>query len=195
MRAFFYLLKPVEQKRLFRVLDQAVDKLRKRREEAVVVPTRGGARRVPLERIRYVERVGRVMRYCCTDGVVDSLTLRGSFREKAEPLLADPRFHLCGASFVLNLQHVAGVEGRTALLDDGSRILPAAGRCGGLQGGLGPVLAGGAGAMTNIWVMLYYTALGATLFLLLLERRFLPREDLRHCLRRHPSADGDGLLD
>lgn len=46
----------------------------------------------------------------------------GSFREKAEPLLADPRFHLCGASFVLNLQHVAGVEGRTALLDDGSRI-------------------------------------------------------------------------
>ena len=27
--------------------------------------------------------------------------------------------------------------------------------------------------MTNIWVMLYYTALGATLFLLLLERRFL----------------------
>ena len=26
--------------------------------------------------------------------------------------------------------------------------------------------------MTNIWVMLYYTALGATLFLLLLERRF-----------------------
>ncbi|OUQ83162.1 LytTR family DNA-binding domain-containing protein [Flavonifractor sp. An10] len=122
VRAFFYLLKPVEQKRLFRVLDQAVDKLRKRREEAVVVPTRGGARRVPLERIRYVERVGRVMRYCCTDGVVDSLTLRGSFREKAEPLLADPRFHLCGASFVLNLQHVAGVEGRTALLDDGSRI-------------------------------------------------------------------------
>ena len=46
VRAFFYLLKPVEQKRLFRVLDQAVDKLRKRREEAVVVPTRGGARRV-----------------------------------------------------------------------------------------------------------------------------------------------------
>ena len=48
--------------------------------------------------------------------------------------------------------------------------------------------------MTNIWVMLYYTALGATLFLLLLERRF-SLEDLRHCLRRHPTADGYGLLD
>ena len=87
-----------------------------------MVPTRGGARRVPLERIRYVERVGRVMRYCCTDGVVDSLTLRGSFREKAEPLLADPRFFLCGASLVFHLRHVRGVEASAALLDTGVRV-------------------------------------------------------------------------
>ena len=45
---------------------------------------------------------------------MDSVTLRTSFREAAAPLLADGRFCLCGASYLFNLQHVAGVEARTA---------------------------------------------------------------------------------
>lgn len=39
-------------------------------------------------------------------------TLRMPFREAAAPLLADPRFYLCGASFVLNFRHVTGIKGR-----------------------------------------------------------------------------------
>lgn len=62
------------------------------------------------------------MRYYCTDGTVDSLTIRVPFREMAEPLLVDQRFYLCGASFVLNFQHVAGVNGQDALLDDGRKV-------------------------------------------------------------------------
>lgn len=62
------------------------------------------------------------MRYYCTDGVVDSQTIRVSFREAAAFLLADPRFYQCGASFVLNFQRVTGVRGQTALLDDGQSV-------------------------------------------------------------------------
>ena len=62
------------------------------------------------------------MRYYCTDGMVDSQTIRMPFMEMAAPLLADPRFCPCGASFVLNLQHVAGVNGQTALLDNGAAV-------------------------------------------------------------------------
>lgn len=58
------------------------------------------------------------MRYHCTDGVVDSQTIRASFRETTAPLLVDPRFCLCGASYVLNFQHVVGVNGQIAMLDD-----------------------------------------------------------------------------
>lgn len=122
VRAFFYLLKPVEPHKLFQVLDGAVEKLDKRRSSAVVVATTDGPRRILLERIRYVERVGRCMHYDCTDGVVDSQTIRVPFREAAASLLVDRRFYLCGASFVLNFQHVTGVQGQTALLDNGQTV-------------------------------------------------------------------------
>jgi len=122
VRAFFYLLKPMDQEKLFQVLDGAVEKLNRRRSGAVVVTTADGPRRILLERIRYVERVGRCMRYFCTDATVDSQTIRVSFREAAAPLLADRRFCLCGSSYVLNFQHVTGVKGRIALLDDGRTV-------------------------------------------------------------------------
>lgn len=122
VRAFFYLLKPVDENKLFQVLDRAVKKLNQRRNSAIVVATADGPRRILLEHIRYVERVGRCMRYYCTDDVVDSQSIRAPFREMAAPLLADRRFCLCGASFVLNFQHVTGVSGQTALLDNGQAV-------------------------------------------------------------------------
>ena len=120
--AFFYLLKPVERERLFQVLDRAAEKLSRRRREEVLLPTRAGPRRLRLEDVLYAERVGRVMRCRCTDGAVDSVTLRGSFRAAAAPLLEHPGFCLCGASYVINLRHVVGVEGRAALLDNGESV-------------------------------------------------------------------------
>ena len=62
------------------------------------------------------------MRYYCTDATIDSQTIRVSFREAAPSLLADQRFYLCGASFVLNFQHVTGVNGQAALLDNGQAV-------------------------------------------------------------------------
>ena len=123
VRAFFYLLKPVNERKLFQVLDAAVENLKRRRNSAVVVTTQDGPRRILLERIRYVERVGRYMRYYCTDTTIDSQTIRVSFREAAASLLADRRFCLCGTSFVLNFQHVTGVNGQTALLDNGQAVI------------------------------------------------------------------------
>lgn len=122
VRAFFYLLKPLEDMKLFEVLDGAVKKLIRRRSSAIVVTTADGPRRILLEHIRYVERVGRCVRYFCTDGTVDSQTIRVPFREITAPLLADRRFYPCGASFVLNFQHVTGVSGQAALLDSGQTV-------------------------------------------------------------------------
>ena len=87
-----------------------------------MVSTGDGSRRILLERIRYVERIGRCVRYYCTDGTVDSQSIRISFREMTAPLLADRRFCLCGASFVLNFQHVTGVNGQVAQLDNGQTV-------------------------------------------------------------------------
>nr|WP_243423647.1 LytTR family DNA-binding domain-containing protein [Anaerotignum lactatifermentans] len=122
VHAFFYLLKPVKEEKLYQVLDGVVEKLQRRQNSAVVVNTTDGPRRILMEDIYYVERVGRIMRYYCTDGTIDSQTIRVPFRQMAAPLLADRRFCLCGASFVLNFQHVIGVNKQEALLDDGRRV-------------------------------------------------------------------------
>ncbi len=122
VKAFFYLLKPVTENKLFQVLDGAVEKLNRRRNSAIVVATSDGPRRILLENIRYVERVGRCIRYWCTDGPLDSQTIRVPFRQMTAPLLTDRRFYLCGASFVLNFQHVTGVNGQTALLDNNETV-------------------------------------------------------------------------
>ena len=122
VRAFFYLLKPLEKGRLFEVLDAAVKKLNDRRSKAVLIATRDGPRRLLLDQILYVERVGRGLRYFCSDGAVDSLSLRVPFHAAVEPLLADPRFCQCGSSFAFNLQHVTGVSGQEVLLDSGGSV-------------------------------------------------------------------------
>lgn len=122
VQAFFYLLKPVEERKFFQVLDGVVEKLNRRRSSAVLVATADGPRRILLEHIRYAERKGRCVYYDCTDGCITSQTIRVSFREAVTSLLADRRFYLCGASFVMNFQHVTGVDGQIALLDNGQTV-------------------------------------------------------------------------
>lgn len=120
--AFFYLLKPVDCEKICRVLDSAAEQLRRRREHCTFVATREGERRIALDELLCVERVGRGMRYYCSDGVVDSQTIRGSFKEAVAELMKDPRFFLCGASYLLNFQHVTAVQGQLAILDDGTSV-------------------------------------------------------------------------
>lgn len=117
--AMYYLLKPTEKEKLFAALDMAADRGRHQRGEGVMAQTRSGARRLIFDNIIYAERAGRIMRYICSDEVVETVTLRTSFKEMAAPLLADKRFCMCGASYVLNMQHVTGVDGQRAYLDNG----------------------------------------------------------------------------
>lgn len=63
VHAFYYLLKPLDRDRLFDVLDAAVEKLDSRRDKAILVTTKDGPRRILLDQILYVERVGRSLRY------------------------------------------------------------------------------------------------------------------------------------
>lgn len=120
--AFFYLLKPVTTERLFQILDRVVEKRNQRQISAVIVNTASGCRRILPDQIRYMERVGRRIRYFCTDRTLETQSIRVSFRTAAAPLLADRRFYLCGASIVLNFQHVTGVKGQSAILDNGQIV-------------------------------------------------------------------------
>lgn len=123
-RAFHYLLKPAEQDKLFRVLDEAAGLLSRRQEESVVVRCRDGLRKLNVSRVVYVELFDK--RLCChlTDGeVVRSVSLRESFREAASEFLSRPDFALCGVSYAVNLDHVLRV-GQGQLHLRGERTVP-----------------------------------------------------------------------
>ncbi len=122
-RAFFYLMKPVDREQFFEVCTQAAAALQRRRAAGFLLNTPGGPRLVPLDEILYAELNSRALRCHLTGGgVLDSRALRESFVRAVQPLLADRRFILCGASFVLNLYHVRGIERGEAILSDEGRV-------------------------------------------------------------------------
>lgn len=122
-RAFYYLMKPAEPDKLFQVLDQAVEILEKQKAACVTVRTKEGLERIRLDAIHYAELTSRVVRYHLSDGTcLDSVTVRAPFQEETAPLLADQRFFLCGASFVVNLFYVTAVEKGFLRMDGGMRV-------------------------------------------------------------------------
>lgn len=122
-QAFYYLMKPVAAQKLYQVLDQAVETLEKQRAACVTVKTKNGLRLVRMDHLLYAELSDRAVRYHLSNGDrVDSITLRNSFQEEVTPLLADSRFFQCGASFVVNLYYVTGVERGALRLDSGKRV-------------------------------------------------------------------------
>ena len=67
----------------------------------------------------YAELSKRVIIYHLSNGKsVESVTLRTTFSEAVKDLIADGRFITCGASMVLNLNHITMVEKEAILFKD-----------------------------------------------------------------------------
>lgn len=121
-RAFWYLVKPVKPDKLYPVLDMAFDALRYKEEAGVQVRTQDGSVRLLFDEIYYVESVERRLNYVYRGGAAESQADTASFQQKVAPLLADKRFYRCGASLVLNLQHVKAVDRSGVTLDTGEQL-------------------------------------------------------------------------
>lgn len=122
VQAFFYLVKPVPEERLLAVVDKAIAKLMQRPDRSMMVSTMSGPQRIALGDIRYVERFGRRVRYHCVNGVIDSRTIRVPFKVAVAELSDDLRFLQCGASYLVNLQHVDRVAGCEVQFDSGETV-------------------------------------------------------------------------
>ena len=121
-RAFWYLVKPVKSDKLFPILDKAIAVNQKRMEESVNVKTPDGVERLLFDEIYYVEVVERRLRYVHRGGISESTISSAPFAERVAPLLEDRRFYRCGASLVLNLQHVKGIGVSHASLRTGGHL-------------------------------------------------------------------------
>ena len=123
VKAASYLLKPIQEEKLFSALDDALKTMSDRRTQSMMVKTAEGMVRLLLDDILYVEQIDRLPHYYLRDGDhVTGVTIRTSFQEAMQPLLADKRFYLCGASFIFNLYHIKSVTKSGAFI--GSRQTP-----------------------------------------------------------------------
>lgn len=114
--ALHYLLKPVNQEKLFAVLDRATEKLRKN-ERCLNLQLSGELVRIPLREIRYLDVH---QNYVTVHGKKD-YTVKRSLGEFENQLGED--FFRAGRGLIVNLNRISRVTKTDVHLSDGS-VLP-----------------------------------------------------------------------
>lgn len=114
--ALHYLMKPVNQQKLFSVLDRAVEKI-KQNEKCLNLPLSGEMVRVPLHEIKYLDVH---QNYVTVHGKADYTVKRtlGEFED-----LLDTRFTRVGRAMIVNLTYISRVTKTDVYLSDGT-VLP-----------------------------------------------------------------------
>lgn len=113
--ALHYLMKPVQEQKLFQVLDRAVGKLRKN-ERMLTLELGGEMVRLPIHQIRYAQVQGN---YVTIHGKAD-YTVRMTLGELESQL--DDRFFRVGRSAVVNLSCITRVTKTDIYLSGGGTV-------------------------------------------------------------------------
>lgn len=123
VRAFDYILKPIEKETFYTVLDEAIASIHIKKDKVLVVKTKESSTRIAFDSILYAELSKRgVVYHLVGNKTVKSTTLRTTFTEAVKELLTDKRFVLCGASMVANMHHIAAVENEGFVFMDTDRV-------------------------------------------------------------------------
>lgn len=121
--ALDYVLKPVTYFAFSQRLDRAMDRLSRRKTHYVAIPVKGGAQRLDVSQIRYVESRGHTLLFHMNRGEIVSA---GTMKEM-EDLLVPHGFFRCNKGYLINLDYVEGIQDGSAVLGE-ERLLISRGR-------------------------------------------------------------------
>lgn len=113
--ALHYLMKPLNQNKLFEVLDRAMEKLREN-ERFLNLEHSGESARIPFRDIRYIEVRQNYVTVCAKS----DYTVKKPLREIEEML--DSRFFRIGRSFIVNLLYIQKITKTEVYLFDGTAL-------------------------------------------------------------------------
>ena len=113
--ALHYLMKPVNEEKLYSVLDRAVEKLSKN-EKILNFVIGGEMVRVPIYQIRYADVLGNYVTIHALSDITVKMTL-----SELEKLL-DERFYRVGRSTIINLTQISRVTKSEIKLRDNAAI-------------------------------------------------------------------------
>ena len=121
VHAFYYMLKPVTQEKFSSVLNAALNRLESSNSNVFPVRTKQGTVPLHYSDICFVELNERSLHFMCRNNAIDSVSIRGSFKEAVSQLTDDHCFFLCGASLLVNLEHIKSIEKNVAIFSTGYR--------------------------------------------------------------------------
>lgn len=110
--ALDYILKPVPYFTFSQKLGRAIAKLRKREKRWITVHIKGGVMRLGVSDIYYIESQGHDLIYHTKDGTPVS----GSTMKAAEDVMAELDFFRINKCYLVNLEHVEGVQDKYAVV-------------------------------------------------------------------------------
>lgn len=119
VEAFQYLLKPVDDRKLKKVLQKAVLKAERRSQEFIIVSKERQKKKLFLDDIYYFEIKGRVVDVHGREGIFAYYEQLGELENK----LGDKGFFRCHKSYLINLKHVDGYNRQEAILENGEKIV------------------------------------------------------------------------
>lgn len=110
--ALDYVLKPVSYFAFSQRLERAITRLKSRERKYIAVPVKGGVRKLDASQIYYVESRDHDLTFHTRSG---SFTANCTMRQ-AEERLADAHFFRGNNSYLINLEHVDGIQDGCAVV-------------------------------------------------------------------------------
>lgn len=119
VEAFYYLLKPIDDRKLERVLERAVRKMENSSQEFMIVSKERQKRKLYLDEIYYFEIKGRVVELHAAEGIFAYYEQIGILENR----LREKGFFRCHKSYLVNLKYVEGYSRQEIILENGERIM------------------------------------------------------------------------
>ncbi len=109
-KAFNYILKPIVLTDLYKTLDDALKDYSNKSDRYVIIKTKEGNTRIPLNNVLYIQINKRILIYHLADGsTLEGLYLRVPFADAIQDFLLDKNFVQCGAGVAVNVSLVSTV--------------------------------------------------------------------------------------
>lgn len=126
VKAFYYMLKPLDGSKLCKILDSAIEELEEENKSILVLKTSEGDVHLNISDIMYVDIVDRCPTYHVRDGrEISDRVLRGSFKDSVSTVVNWGGFYFCGVSMVINSKYVDVIDSQSILIKDGTVLYPA----------------------------------------------------------------------
>lgn len=112
--AYFYQIKPVSKENLYRLLDGVISQCTKEQQQGMILRGKSGITRIDMNRLEYCEVIGRTLVFHLEDGKVFEGS--GSLDELQEKLARYENFLRPHRSFLINMEYIQSISGRSITL-------------------------------------------------------------------------------